>query len=239
MADQRPAAGWKRDPSGRHFGRYWDGERWTDQVVSAEKVQGVDPIAPPAPAQRPAQPTVARSGPTPTAPGWTPEVSATDPADERRQGAYLLLGGAGAIAVGCFLPWASITAPFVGTISKAGIEGDGVFFLGLAAALAGIAFAFARTVPSSLPQRRWGLAVLIAVLALFTAFEVTDLTSRFADLSDEEFTVATSYGAGLWLVGAGVIAAAIGWFRMPWGQMKPGRDDAPAPSPEAEDGGTV
>lgn len=48
MADQgqpstRPA-GWKKDPSGRHFGRWWDGEKWTENVISSEKVVGVDPL---------------------------------------------------------------------------------------------------------------------------------------------------------------------------------------------------
>jgi hypothetical protein len=87
---ERPA-GWKRDPSGRHYGRYWDGERWTDQVVSADKVRGIDPLPE---TQRPRQaevdseatrltpaaaaPTEVMSapaafrGPVPTAPGWTP-----------------------------------------------------------------------------------------------------------------------------------------------------------------------
>ncbi len=73
MADQaapgeRPA-GWKKDPTGRHFGRYWDGQGWTEHVISAQKVQGVDPMpadpepslfagAPPgAPRGRPTAPT--------------------------------------------------------------------------------------------------------------------------------------------------------------------------------------
>lgn len=38
------APGWMRDPSRRHFGRYWDGERWTDHVISAETVPTVDPL---------------------------------------------------------------------------------------------------------------------------------------------------------------------------------------------------
>ena len=38
------AAGWMKDPSGRHFGRYWDGEQWTDHVISAETVPGIDPV---------------------------------------------------------------------------------------------------------------------------------------------------------------------------------------------------
>lgn len=42
MADQGPGqqrpAGWKKDPSGRHFGWWWDGSTWTEHVISAEKV---------------------------------------------------------------------------------------------------------------------------------------------------------------------------------------------------------
>ena len=40
---QQPAAGWMKDPSGRHFGRYWDGQQWTDHVISAETVPSIDP----------------------------------------------------------------------------------------------------------------------------------------------------------------------------------------------------
>ena len=47
MADQgtgqqRPA-GWHRDPFGRFHGRYWDGERWTDQVVKENRSLATDP----------------------------------------------------------------------------------------------------------------------------------------------------------------------------------------------------
>lgn len=43
-SDQELAAGWMKDPFGRHFGRYWDGERWTDHVISAETVPSIDPV---------------------------------------------------------------------------------------------------------------------------------------------------------------------------------------------------
>jgi len=46
------AAGWKRDPSRRFAGRYWDGERWTDHVVSAGHVVSVDVIGDGDPALR-------------------------------------------------------------------------------------------------------------------------------------------------------------------------------------------
>lgn len=51
MTDQgQPAAarpaGWHRDPFGRFYGRYWDGERWTDQVVKENRSQATDPPGP-------------------------------------------------------------------------------------------------------------------------------------------------------------------------------------------------
>lgn len=109
MADQgtgqqRPA-GWKKDPSGRHFGRWWDGQKWTENVISAEKVQSIDPLPPRPEDQRlaqtepespptraaapaaapteviPAAPTI--RGPMPTAPGWKPEARSRGPAPRR------------------------------------------------------------------------------------------------------------------------------------------------------------
>ena len=48
MAEQasghKPAEGWRRDPCGRHFGRYWSGEQWTDHVISAGRVPSIDPV---------------------------------------------------------------------------------------------------------------------------------------------------------------------------------------------------
>lgn len=215
MTDQsdeaRRAPGWKRDPWQRFVGRYWDGQQWTDQVVSAEKVRSLDPVptTPPPRVVPPPPPEFA-----------TTEGAQSGPTDIQRQSAYLILGGAGAIGVGCFLPWASITAPFIGTISKAGIEGDGQFFLVLAAAAAAVAFDLVRNVPSRAARRRWALIAIIGLLGALTVFEVVDLSNRFTDVSDEEFPIATSYGAGLWLVGIGVLVALAGWGRMPWAEME-------------------
>ena len=35
---------WDPDPTGRHQYRWWDGERWTDQVAD-DGVQSVDPVS--------------------------------------------------------------------------------------------------------------------------------------------------------------------------------------------------
>lgn len=93
MADQAGprAAGWRKDPTGRHYARYWDGEHWTEHVASAEKVRGVDPQPPPPdpplfagespppppPTAEPvasAAPTPTYRGPAPTAPNYEPPV---------------------------------------------------------------------------------------------------------------------------------------------------------------------
>jgi hypothetical protein len=42
-AHEAVAAGWFADPSGRHELRYWDGQRWTEQV-SDRGTQAVDPV---------------------------------------------------------------------------------------------------------------------------------------------------------------------------------------------------
>jgi hypothetical protein len=68
--DELVAAGWKRDPFGRYFARYHDGEQWTDQVASEAKVRSTDPIGrtPPAPTPRPPTPPVLQVQPDPPGP---------------------------------------------------------------------------------------------------------------------------------------------------------------------------
>lgn len=75
MADQAAkdpqAAGWKKDPTGRHYARYWDGESWTDQVASAEKERSVDPIEA-APVVAPPPPMPVMTSPVQPAPARAP-----------------------------------------------------------------------------------------------------------------------------------------------------------------------
>ncbi len=102
----------------------------------------------------------------------------------------------------------------VGTLTKSGVDdgGDGVFALGLAGGLAAIAFA--SMAGRAGPAKKAGAAVLIGLLVALVMYEVGDLSNRFADLNDESDLVSTSYGSGLVLMGAGIIASLIGWLRM-------------------------
>jgi ABC-type transport system involved in cytochrome c biogenesis permease component len=93
------------------------------------------------------------------------------------------------------------------------MAGDGIVFLCLAVAAGALAFDVQGTVGTTAASTRWALGALIAVLALLTLFEVLDLAGRLGDAGETE-SVRTSYG--LWLVGLGVVAAIVGWVRMPW-----------------------
>src|ERR1700686_1130571 len=50
-------------------------------------------------------------------------------ASERSSDAALLIGGAGGLALGSFLPWEAVTAPFFGTITANGMQAGGLFTL--------------------------------------------------------------------------------------------------------------
>lgn len=176
--------------------RYYDGEAWT------EHYRAVPPDPAPAPIA--------------DAPPVGPPLALDDHdgearAKRRRMAAYVMLAGCGAVAVGCFLPWVKVTAPLIGTLTKSGVDngGDGLIFLGLAAVLAIIAY---QCRDGAGRAQKVATAVFVLIMAGLTAYELADLSARFADV-DAEF-VSTSYGSGLVLIGAGVVAAGVGWVQM-------------------------
>ncbi len=103
MADQGPRpAGWKKDPTGRHFGRYWDGAAWTENVISAEKVSADQAstteatlshvqVIPPSSAPAPTPPTA----PTTTGPKTTFGNGQYRVGTDIAPGTYVAPGGSG------------------------------------------------------------------------------------------------------------------------------------------------
>ncbi len=71
------APGWKRDPSGKFAGRYWDGAAWTEHVVGQDRVRSTDPL--PAKALPPAQPTAAADRTEAARPAVVPPAAASLP----------------------------------------------------------------------------------------------------------------------------------------------------------------
>lgn len=136
----------------------------------------------------------------------------------------MLLGvlGGSALAVGAFLPWITLTAPFVGRLTVSGIEGGDGWF---AVALGGVAAVNA--------LRQWGNStvllrniLLICGLAggLLTIYELGDISSGFAEARAEmdaegDFfgtrpsdLVSTEMGVGIYLMGLGSAAVLAGSF---------------------------
>jgi hypothetical protein len=105
----------------------------------------------------------------------------------------LIVAGAAAV-VGSFLPWVVLRAPFVGQLTKSGMDGsDGPIFcvFGAAAAVIGI-------LTLTRPLRRW-LGVVPVVLAVavggFAAVEVADVQNRISSVDSS--AVDANVGSGL------------------------------------------
>ena len=141
------------------------------------------------PAHRSARPPPP-SPPTPAA-GEIPERST-----ERIVG----LLAAGALVVGAFLPWVSVSTVF-GTIDRSGIDagGDGLVTL-ICGVVAGLGF-FVR-------EREWRVGALVASLiaAATGIYDMINVNDLVHDV-DSRFVVA-DVGAGLWLTVVGAVASA-------------------------------
>ncbi|HEY8547284.1 MAG TPA: DUF2510 domain-containing protein [Acidimicrobiales bacterium] len=169
--------GWYPDPWGQAGRRWWDGTQWSQHVDG--------PFTVPAPVQSAAQPVT----------GTT------------LLGLRLVAGGALVVALGALLPWVKVTAPFVGTITKAGTEGDGVLTL-LGALI------FGGLVVRGL-MGRWsrgqviGALVVASLVTLVAVIDTADVANRVGDLADDA-AVDASVGIGLWLTLLGGIVAVAG-----------------------------
>lgn len=166
----------------------------------------------------PAQP----DQPMPAAAAAATPASAGPPLN--RPAAWTTLGAGIAIIVGSFLPWGSITAPIVGTITVSGTDGSDGWVTAAVGALVGI-YGFA-----SLRQRMpLAIGVMVALAGLSAAgiavWKILDLRDRIADMRAEmaataerdQLGIASAFadavhariGAGLWLLVAAGAAACV------------------------------
>ena len=182
-------AGWLPDPGGKHGYRYWDGQRWTDQVSNAGS-QEVDPLTtqPPAPSTQPAP------APPPTTPAkpWSTGVR------------VVILGGAGVLALGSLLDWVKATAG-VFTATKAGTDGDGVLTL----ILAGLVVLLFLLIKSHRPAAITTI-VLGALAGAVAFYDIGDISNKADSLGNATIRLHASVGIGLILCAIAAVAVVIG-----------------------------
>ena len=125
-----------------------------------------------------------------------------------RSAALVALVGGALMALGSFMPWASIQSG-LGSVSLAGTDGDGVFSLG-----GGIIVALLGLVHVDRPAAKAvrGLILVGGVVGLWIA--VVDGSGLNERLDSFVTNVRASLGAGLYLLGIGSIAAMVGAVKM-------------------------
>lgn len=118
--------------------------------------------------------------------------------------------------VGALMPWAVLTAPFVGQLTKSGMDGDGLFTAGM-----GLIAIIVALVSKSIRKYLWLLLLAIAAGAI-AVFDIVDI----AGMGDEDVLI--SVGAGLYvtLLAAGVLV---------WAAMVVKREPAAEPEPQPVD----
>jgi hypothetical protein len=186
-----PPPGWFPDPWGQASSRWWDGRQWTSQVQ-----------APPAP-QRPAPPPPAHLDPATLA-----EAGKQASAGAGSSLRVLTLAGAAMVTVGSLLPWANVTAPFFGTFSIAGTDGDGTLTL-VAGLVVGALTLWAYAGRFS-PGPIVAALVVSLVSGVVAIVDMADVSGLAGEASEDDVSVAVSIGIGLWLVLLGAVAATGG-----------------------------
>jgi len=109
-----------------------------------------------------------------------------------RENKVWLIGAGAAIILGSLLPWVS-----AGIISLSGTEGDGVFTLIMGGVIAIVGF---------VGKSSKSVAVAVVTMAIVSGLIVFNVMTNLADVDPTEF-LAPRPGGGLWIAGAGALAA--------------------------------
>jgi len=118
------------------------------------------------------------------------------------------LVGCGVAILGTFLPWLTATGPFGISVSKAGIEGDGKFVVGLALVCAALAAFVLLRQPAS-----FGIGLLVFLLGLgqlgLVIWVGSNISNAIASIPSDSPLIA-SIGPGLYMSGLGAIISGVG-----------------------------
>jgi hypothetical protein len=114
------------------------------------------------------------------------------------------------IVLDSFLPWLTATAPFVGTISRNGMEGgDGIItlILGVVTILIGVSQLTATRLPALLQRSSIITGIITGAVEIF---DYVDVQRRIEDVKEQTELVSASVGAGIWTLIVGAVLAIVG-----------------------------
>ena len=109
----------------------------------------------------------------------------------------LLVGALSVVLIGSFLPWATVTAPFIGTVNKNGVEGDGL----IVAVISGLGLfqlLFSSKKTGLIPSTSIWLGLAVASVCIY---DIVDVQSA----NDELGIGMIQVGVGLWMSTAGAL----------------------------------
>lgn len=156
----------------------------------------------------------------PAAPAQSGEDAAVD-----KTPAIVAAAAGALIVVGSIMPWATLTAPFVGQVDVRGTESDGkwTLLLGLVIGAQGLILRTSKT------DDRRGVWIALGILGLMVAgVGVVDASSISSSFESNEY-VSVSVGPGVYLVAVGgataAIAAYLRLFRRDRGSTESGQDE--------------
>lgn len=118
-----------------------------------------------------------------------------------------MIGGGTALILGSFLPWIKASAPFVGTITKAGTDGGGDGWIVVACGVVAIVLGV-----NAINGPQWAsrAAIVFAVLtAIVVGYEFVQVHDRLDSVRGESL-IQADYGVGLFLCAAGAVAVFVG-----------------------------
>ena len=136
------------------------------------------------------------------------KVGEIEKEEEKRSNAartLILLGGL-ALIVGAFLPWASISAPFVGSLSLSGYQGDGIISGAIGLILFVVAL-ISRKGPGKIA------ALLTLLLGVLAGMIVIPKLFDFAGISADYEVSLISVGSGIYVSIIGALLVVIGAIR--------------------------
>lgn len=127
---------------------------------------------------------------------------------------WIVLAAGVGMMVGSFMPWIQGTAPFVGTISRSGMDGGGDGTVTLLAGGTVALLAVAALTGHRFRGMRW-LVALAAVGGLGVVWvDGRDVAQRVSDAQAVSDAISANIGAGLILVGVASLVAVVAAFAL-------------------------